>query len=59
MIATETVMPRVAKQTMTFATDACPIVEADESEIGSRMKAIYLEQRAGFLDEDHEDSRKS
>ena len=47
MIATKTLMPRVAKQTVTFATDACRIVEADESEIGSTMKAIYLEQRAG------------
>ena len=47
MIATETVMPRVAKQTMTFATNASAIVEPDESGIGSTMQAIYLEQRAG------------
>ena len=47
MIVRETLMPRVAKQTMTFANDACPIVEADEAEVGSTMKAIYREQRAG------------
>jgi hypothetical protein len=37
MIATKTLMPRVAKQTVTLAADACPIVEADESEIGATM----------------------
>src|SRR6185503_13071208 len=47
MIAAETLMPRAAKHTMTFATNTCPSVEADEAAIGSTMKAIYLEQRAG------------
>ena len=47
MIATEALMSRVAKQTMTFATNLSPIVEGDESETGSTMKAIYLEKKAG------------
>src|SRR5262245_23719141 len=48
MMATETVMPRIAQpQTWAFATNRSPIVEADEAETSSTMKAIYLESQAG------------
>src|SRR5262245_53091541 len=48
MMATETLMPRIAQpQTWAFATNLSPIVEADEAETNSTMKAIYLGSQAG------------
>ena len=48
MIDTETVMPRVARQqTRGFTTVVRSLVEAEEAEASSTMKAIYLERKTG------------
>jgi len=59
MIDTETVMPRVARQqTRSFTTAVRSLVEAEEAEAGSTMKAIYLESKTG-AGTGHRDGRRA
>jgi hypothetical protein len=48
MIDMETVMPRIARQqTTSFTTVVRSLVEAEEAEASSTMKAIFLQSKTG------------